>query len=58
MKRKALPKIKKCPAGHVAKVNIDIDGCFYVYCMSNRICWYGPWEKTKRAAILAWNKRV
>lgn len=53
--RKPLPEIKACPRGKRAYVIETQTGSFRVF--APRSEWAGPIRYTKRAAILAWNRR-
>jgi len=49
-----LPKIEKCVCGRKAVVIPRMEG-MYARCVA-RGCWDGPYRKTKRGAINAWNR--
>jgi len=68
MATKAEPELAKCRCGHSAKVDRWIDNnstSYRVECQRVKaldpdtdwvICWIGPMRRTRRGAILAWNK--
>ncbi len=62
-KPKPLPEIEKCVCGRKGALEPTVDNIVkknprrWVTCWnSNTICWNGPIRKSKRAAILAWNR--
>lgn len=57
---KKLPALKPCPFCGAKRVYIASKGggFFWAVECSNGACWVvGPWRKTERGAINAWNRR-